>query len=90
MLVEFCISEINEMLLAAYMHGGDGGGPYGSSPTRMKEAVDSFLIKTGLDKEYWYQEIDRVFEDGKYKLRYPDVPQIVKKPTNERVVYGWS
>ena len=90
MLVEYCIDEINEMLFAAYAHGGDAGGPYYSDSTRMKEAVNSFLTRTMLDKDFVYQETEKVLDDGQYKIRYINVPQIVKKPNNEKLSYGWE
>ena len=90
MEVEYCIDEINEMLFAAYAHGGDGAGSYYSEPTWMKEAVNSFLARTRLDKDFVYQETEKVLDDGQYKVRYIDVPQIIKKPNSEKLSYGWE
>ena len=71
MNVEVYIDEINEMLFAAYAHGGDSGGPYGSEHKWMEESVLHFLEVTGLKENYMYCNIDI--------KPYSKVPQIVKK-----------
>ena len=38
---------INEMLLQAYYHGGDAGGPYGSNEKGLAQAMRKFLKLTG-------------------------------------------
>lgn len=81
MFVEYCIDEINEMLFAAYAHGGDPGGPYGCEPKWMDEAINNFLKRTNLDNTYEYRDIDRDY--------YFKVPQIIKKE-NINQTYGWE
>lgn len=83
MFVEYCIDEINDMLFAAYVHGGDVGGPYGCDPVWMEETINNFLKHTGLDETYEYTQIDRE--------HYFKVPQIVKKPIDpSKNGYSWS
>lgn len=84
--VDCCIDEINDMLFAAYVHGGDGGGPYGSNPKLMQDSIEAFLNKTYLNKEYMYAEINRIIDRNKY-LR---VPQIIKKVPSNSQTYGWE
>lgn len=84
--VDYCIDEINDMLFAAYIHGGDWGGPYGSNQKLMYDSIKAFLNKTNLNKEYVYTEIDRKINNSRY-LR---VPQIIKKVSSNSQIYEWE
>lgn len=84
--VDCCIDEINDMLLAAYAHGGDSGGPYGTKPKLMQDSIEAFLNKTYLNKEYMYGEINRTIDNNKYF----DAPQIIKKVSSASQSYGWE
>lgn len=86
MLVEYCINEINDMLFAAYIHGGDAGGPYKSNKNLIKNSVEAFLKKTYLDKTYVFAEIKR--KNG--KCIYLNVPQIVENINHNTNSYGWE
>ena len=85
MFVEYCIDEINDMLFAAYAHGGDSGGPYGCESEWIAKAINNFLKRTNLDDTYEYCNVDR----GCDYCRYFHVPQIVKKE-NINQTYGWE
>ena len=85
MFVEYCIEEINDMLFAAYAHGGDSGGPYGCEPEWMEKAINNFLKRANLEDTYEYRNVDR----GCDYCRYFQVPQIVKKE-NINQTYGWE
>lgn len=89
MFVEYCIDEINDMLFAAYIHGGDWGGPYESHSELMKESINAFLKKTNLDQQYSYVEMDRVMKHNNSNYHYYNVPQIIKKE-NINQTYGWE
>ena len=69
------IEKINNILFAAYAHGGDAGGPYGSNEKWMKESIEDFLQFMGLNEDYCYEEITRKHN----RSLYLSVPQIVKK-----------
>jgi len=73
--IDCYINEINEMLFAMYAHGGDSGGPYGSKSVWVKNSINLFLNKTGLNERYMYGEINKNNNNN----RYFDVPQIVKR-----------
>ena len=86
MFVEYCIDEINDMLFAAYIHGGDAGGPYESNKNFIKNSVEAFLKKTYLDETYVFAEIERKIGNCKYF----NVPQIVKNTNHNTNSYGWE
>ena len=85
MIVESCIDNINDMLFAAFAHGGDAGGPYGSESEWMQKTIKDFLIKYNLTERYEYKECDRKNSN----CRYFKVPQIVKKQ-NQQISYDWN
>ena len=77
------------MLFAAYIRGGDWGGPYKSHSELMEKSVNAFLKKTNLDQQYYYVEIDRIMEYDNFNSCYLKVPQIIKKE-NINQTYGWE
>ena len=84
--VDYCIDEINDMLFAAYIHGGGWGGPYGSNRKLMYDSIKAFLNKTNLNKKYMYVEIDKEINNN----RYFRVPQIIKKVSSNPQAYEWE
>ena len=86
MIIESCIDNINNMLFAAFAHGGDAGGPYSSESEWMKQTIEDFLTRYNLINKYEYKECDR----KKDNCHYFKVPQIVKKETIKEVKYGWE
>lgn len=69
------IEEINDMLFAAYVHGGDSGGPYGSEDKLMEESVEKFLHNHNLMDKYSYQLVTKSND----RILCCDVPQIIEK-----------
>ena len=86
MIIESYIDNINNMLFAAFAHGGDAGGPYGSESEWIKQTIEDFLTKYDLTEKYEYKECDRT--NG--NCRYFKVPQIVKKKTIKEKKYEWD
>ena len=72
--MEKYISDINEMLFMAYIHGGDGGGPYGVNDEGVIESIKNFLIHASLEDKYTFGTLSRKYNNGIYF----DVPQIIK------------
>ena len=74
-IIESCITDINEMLFMAYIHGGDSGGPYGVNEDGMLISVNNFLSHTGLDNKYELGTLNRKYSN----CLYFNVPQIVER-----------
>ena len=72
------IDEINNMLFAAYAHGGDGGGSYGSEEEWVKDSIEKFLKKFNLENEYTYSAVNKIVKGENCNFKYFGVPQIVK------------
>lgn len=86
MIIEYCIDEINDMIFAAYAHGGDPGGPYGSESQWIQETIKNFLMNHYLTDKYEYKECNRKYNN----CQYFKVPQIVKKESIKNQTYGWE
>lgn len=66
------INDINNIIIASIINGGDTGGPYFCFEEKLEQAINNFLVNNNLDNLY---KIDYVKIDG-----YCDeFPQIIKK-----------
>lgn len=71
--METYISDINEMLFMAYVHGGDSGGPYGINEEGIAFAIKQFLVHSSLENQYTFGTLNRESNN----CIYFDVPQII-------------
>lgn len=63
------INDINDIIIASIINGGDSGGPYFCAEKELEQTINNFLINNNLNNLY---KIDYIKIDG-YCDKFPQI-----------------